>query len=60
MAPNATRTYTTTAVDDSKLSGTPSSGSAVVTVTQAPPANSVFIVSSPATGCVGQCSGSKR
>ncbi|MBK9423969.1 MAG: T9SS type A sorting domain-containing protein [Bacteroidetes bacterium] len=52
VAPNATRTYTITAVDDSNCPGTPS-GSAVVTVTQAPPANSVFIVSSPATGCVG-------
>ncbi|MBK7968218.1 MAG: T9SS type A sorting domain-containing protein [Bacteroidetes bacterium] len=52
VAPTATRTYTITAVDDSNCPGTPS-GSAVVTVTQAPPANSVFIVSSPATGCVG-------
>ncbi len=52
VAPTATRTYTITAIDDSNCPGTPS-GSAVVTVTQAPPANSVFIVSSPATGCVG-------
>jgi hypothetical protein len=52
VSPTTTRTYTVTAIDDSNCPGT-TSGSALVTVTQAPPGNSVTITSIPVTACVG-------
>jgi hypothetical protein len=52
VAPNTTRTYTVTSVDDSNCPGT-TSGSAVVSVSQAPPASSITVTSIAVTGCVG-------
>jgi hypothetical protein len=52
VSPTTTRTYTVTAIDDNNCPGT-TSGSALVTVTQAPPGNSVTITSIPFTSCVG-------
>jgi hypothetical protein len=52
VSPTTTRTYTVTAIDDSNCPGT-TSGSALVTVTQAPPGNSVTVTSIPVTACVG-------
>lgn len=52
VSPATTKTYSMVTVDDNNCSGTVS-GSAVVTVDQAPPANSVTITTLPTTGCVG-------
>ncbi|MBK7388059.1 MAG: T9SS type A sorting domain-containing protein [Bacteroidetes bacterium] len=53
VAPSATRTYTVVSVDDNFCSGTVS-GSAVVTVTPAPPVGSIGTLSGPSVACVGQ------
>ena len=53
VSPSTSKTYTAVSVADANCSGGGVSGNAVITVDQAPPANSVTITSLPVSGCVG-------